>query len=193
MGICQPQVLQGRWESRIVSESEGTESRGQHITQRAITLDLPDPEMPTHLQALVGFWHQGETYLQACAHLPRAMILRISRFRAGPNGETIKLHTRVAIPHHINMPAFTHRELGGDCSHHRYAVVACVLHCGTSAGAGHYTARFINHLTHSEAPEAPPQWKADDSRPTQSVRLTPPNDTVLGQQCYLVMLCRCGQ
>ena len=32
LGICQPQVLQGRWESRIVSVEEGTESRGHHVT-----------------------------------------------------------------------------------------------------------------------------------------------------------------
>ena len=176
-----------------MSDAEGTESRGQHITQRAITLDLPDPDRSTHLQSLVDFWHRGDTYLQACTHLPRVLLLRISRFRAGPNGETIELRTRVTISHHVTIPAFAHRELGGDCNHHRYAVVACVLHCGASADAGHYTTRFINRLTSSEAPDAPPQWKADDSRPIQSVIMAPQHDKVLGQQCYLVMLCRCGQ
>ena len=155
LGICQPQVLQGRWESRIVSVEEGTESRGHQVTQRAITLDLPNPDEPTTLQNLINHWHNGDTYLQACTHLPRIIVLRISRFRAGPMGETVKLHTRVAIPMEVNIPAFTHRTLGAECSLHSYAVVACILHCGATANAGHYTVRYLNHMSPREAPEAP--------------------------------------
>ena len=112
LGVCQPQVLQGRWESRIVSEADGTESRGHHFTQRAITLDLPDHDRPINLQGLIDYWRQGGTYLQACTNLPRIMLLRISRFRAGPAGETIKLHTKVVVTPKVAIPAFAHRDLG---------------------------------------------------------------------------------
>ena len=116
-----------------------------------------------------------------------------SRFRAGPMGATIKLHTRVAIPMEVKIPAFTHRTLGAECSHHSYAVVACILHCGATADAGHYTVRYLNHMSPREAPEAPHQWIADDSKPAQSLRIRPDNDAVLGQQCYLALLCRTNQ
>ena len=184
LGICQPQILQGRWESRIVSIEDGTESRGSNVTQRAITLDLPNPDEPTNLQALINYWHNGDTYLQACTHLPRILVLRVSRFRAGPMGATIKLHTRVAIPMKVQIPAFMHSTLGAECSHHSYTVVACILHCGATADAGHYTVRYLNHMHPSEAPEAP------HSKPTQSLRIRPSNDVVLGRQCYLALLCR---
>ena len=99
LGIDQPQVLQGRWESRIVSVEEGTESRGHHVTQRAITLDFPNPDEPTTLQNLINHWHSGETYLQACTHLPRIMILRISRLRAGPMGGNCQTPYQSCHPH----------------------------------------------------------------------------------------------
>ena len=190
LGICQPQVLQGRWESRIVSVEDGTESRGSHVTQRAVTLDLPNPDRPTNLQALINHWHHGDTYLQACTHLPRILILRISRFQVGSAGATLKLHTKVDIPLHVQIPAFTHRTLGADCTHHSYTVVACILHNGATADAGHYVVRYLNHMNPNEAPEAPHQWIADDSKPAQSLRIQPQNDVVLGQQCYLALLCR---
>ena len=193
LGICQPQVLQGRWESRIVSEVEGTESRGHHFTQRAITLDLPDHDRPISLQGLIDYWYRGGTYLQACTNLPRIMLLRVSRFRAGPAGETIKLHTRVEITPKVTIPVFVHRVLGGECRGQPYAVVACVLHCGVTANAGHYTTRYVNHLSAREAPDAPPQWIADDSKPTQSVNTGIRFDNVLSKQCYLVLLCRTEQ
>ena len=94
------------------------------------------------------------------------------------------------FPPEVSIPAFTHRTLGAECSLHSYAVVACILHCGATANAGHYTVRYLNHMSPREAPEAPPQWIADDSKPTQSVRIRPINDGVLGQQCYLALLCR---
>ena len=93
-------------------------------------------------------------------------------------GKTVKLHTRVAIPMEVSIPAFTRRTLGAECSLHSYAVVACILHCGATANAGHYTVRYLNHMSPREAPEAPPQWIADDSKPTQSVRIRPINDRV---------------
>ena len=188
--MSQPQVLQGRWESRIVSVEDGTESRGSHVTPRAITLDLPNPDEPTTLQALINHWQNGDTYLQACTHLPRILVLRVSRFRAGPMGATIKLHTRVAIPMKVQIPTFMHRTLGAECSHHSYTVVACILHCGATADAGHYTVRYLNHMNPREAPEAPHQWIADDSKPAQNLRIRPSNDVVLGRQCNLALLCR---
>ena len=184
------QVLQGRWESRIVSVEDGTESRGSHVTQRAITLDLPNPDGPTNLQALINHWHNGDTYLQACTHLPRILVLRLCRFKAGLAGATIKLHTRVDIPMQVQVPAFMHRTLGADCTHHSYTVVACILHNGATADAGHYIVRYLNHMHPNDAPDAPHQWIADDSKPTQSLRIQPNNDVVLGQQCYLALLCR---
>ena len=178
LGICQPQVLQGRWESRIVSVEDGTESRGSNVTQRAIILDLSNPSIT------------GIMVTRICRHALTSPELRISRFRAGPMGATIKLHTRVAIPMKVQIPAFMHRTLGAECSHHSYTVVACILHCGATADAGHYTVRYLNHMSPREAPEAPYQWIADDSKPAQSLRIRPNNDVVLGQQCYLALLCR---
>ncbi|CAE7250598.1 unnamed protein product [Symbiodinium natans] len=106
LGAGRPQVLQGKWESRIVSEVEGTETRGQHNTQRSITLDLADPYATTNLQALVDHWHTGGTYVQACTHPPRILLLRISRFLDTDAGETVKLHTRVTIPTAIQIPCY---------------------------------------------------------------------------------------
>ncbi|CAE7226209.1 unnamed protein product, partial [Symbiodinium natans] len=106
LGAGRPQVLHGKWESRIVSEVEGTETRGQHNTQRSITLDLADPYATTNLQALVDHWHTGGTYVQACTHPPRILLLRISRFLDTDAGETVKLHTRVTIPTAVQIPCY---------------------------------------------------------------------------------------
>ena len=58
LGAGRPQVLQDRWESRIVSETDGTETREQHYTRKAVTLCFSDPSSPTNLQHLVDHWHK---------------------------------------------------------------------------------------------------------------------------------------
>ena len=190
LGAGRPQVLQGKWESRIVSEVEGTETRGQHNTQRSITLDLADPYATTNLQALVDHWHTGGTYVQACTHPPRILLLRISRFLDTDAGETVKLHTRVTIPTAIQIPCYCDPHQGAACTYVTYLVTACVLHRGSTIHGGHYTTRFLNHLPPRVAPQAPPQWHADDSKPIEHVNIAVTHDSVLSQQCYLVLLCR---
>ena len=105
--------------------------------------------------------------MQACTHPPKILILRISRFRA-EDGSTLKLHTRVAIPCQVHIPCY--REVGPACDLVMYTIVACILHCGATSQAGHYTTRFIDHLPSQAAPHAPPQWKADDSKPIEPVK-----------------------
>ena len=183
LGAGRPQVLQGRCESRIVSETDGTETREQQYTHKAVTLYLSDPSSPTTLQ----HWHKGGTYMQACTHPPKILILRISRFRA-EDGSTLKLHTRVAIPCQVHIPCY--REVGPACDLVMYTIVACILHCGATSQAGDYTTRFINHLPPQAASHAPPQWKADDSKPVESVKTEPMRDAVLSQRCYVILLCR---
>ena len=132
--------------------------------------------------------HKGGTYMQACTHPPKILILRISRFREAEDGSTLKLHSRVAIPCQVHIPCY--REVGPACDLVMYTIVACVLRCGATSQAGHYTTRFINHLPPQAAPHAPPQWKADDSKPVEPVKTEPMRDAVLSQQCYVILLCR---
>ena len=104
------------------------------------------------------------------------------------DGSTLKLHTRVAIPCQVHIPCY--REVGSACDLVMYTIVACILHCGATSQAGHYTTRFIDHLPSQAAPHAPPQWKADDSKPIEPVKTEPMRDAVLSQQCYVILLCR---
>ena len=193
LGVGRPPVLQGRWESRIVSDADGTETREQHHTHKSITLNFPDPNHPTTLQSLIDHWHNGGTYLQACTHPSRVLLLRLSRFQSSEAHGTIKVHTRVDIPTSVNVPCFSDPRHGEDCRSIPYLVVACVLHCGATIHAGHYTVRYINHLPPRTAPHAPPQWRADDSKPIEHIRTSVPHDSILGQQSYLVLLCRSAQ
>ena len=186
LGAGRPQVLQGRWESRIVSDIDGT-------AHKSITLDLPDLYNPTTLQSLIDHWHTGGTYLQACTHPPRILLMRLSRFQDSEARGTIKLHTKVDIPTSVHVPCYSDPQHGEDCRSIPYLVVACVLHCGATVHAGHYTTRYINHLPSRAAPHAPPQWRADDSMPIEHIRTSVLHDSVLGQQYYLVLLCRSTQ
>ena len=156
LGAGRPPVLQGRWESRIVSDADGTETREQHHTHKSITLNFPNPNHPATLQNLIDHWHNGGTYLQACTHPSRVLLLRLSRFQSSENHGTIKVHTRVDIPTSVHVPCFSDPRHGEDCRSIPYLVVACVLHCGATIHAGHYTVRYINHLPPSTAPHAPP-------------------------------------
>ena len=193
LGAGRPQVLQGRWESRIVSDIDGTETREQHHTHKSITLDFPDPHNATALQSLIDHWHNGGTYLQACTHPPRILLMRLSRFQDSEARGTLKLYTKVDIPTSVHVPCYSDPQHGEDCRNIPYLVVACVLHCGATVHAGHYTTRYINHLPSRIAPHAPPQWRADDSKPIEHIRTSVLHDSVLGQQCYLVLLCRTTQ
>ena len=182
LGAGRPPVLQGRWESRIVSDADGTETREQHHTRKSITLNFPNPNHPTTLQSLIDHWNNGSTYLQACTHPSRVLLLRLSRFQGSEDHGTIKVHTRVDIPTSVHVPCFSDPRHGDDCRSIPYLVVACVLHCGATIHAGHYTVRYINHLPPSTAPHAPPQWRADDSKPIEHIRTSVPHDSILGQQ-----------
>ena len=177
-----------RWGSRIVSVVDGAETRERHYTYKAITLYFPDPHSPISLQSLIDHWHKGGTYMQACTHPPRILLLRISCFREDEDGCALKLHTRVAISHQVRIPCY--RDPGPDCDLVMYTVVACVLDCGAATNAGHYTARHIDHLRPQIAPHAPPQWKADDGKPIEPIRTEPTRDAVLSQQCYVILHCR---
>ena len=190
LGVGKPQVLQGRWESRIVNLAEGPEIREQHFMNKAITLHIPDAPEPIDIQSLIDHWHQGGTYLQACTALPRIAMLRISRFREGPNGALKKLHTKIRLRHSLQIPQFKDPTNPNECDRIPYAIVACVLHCGATTSAGHYTTRFVNHLPPGLAPHAPPQWKADDGKPAEHIHIPLENDALLSQQCYILLLCR---
>ena len=176
-----------------MSDIDGTETREQHHTHKSITLDFPDPNNPTTLQSLIDHCHNGGTYLQACTHPPRVLLLRLSRFQDSEAHGTIKLHTRVDIPTSVHVPCYSDPRHGEDCRSIPYLVVACVLHCDATVHAGHYTTRYINHLPSRTAPHAPPQWRADDSKPIEHIRTSVPHDSILGQQSYLVLLCRSTQ
>ena len=96
-----PPVLQGRWESRIVSDADGTETREQHHTHKSITLNFPNPNHPTTLQSLIDHWHNGGTYLQACTHPSRVLLLRLSRFQGSEDHGTIKVHLAELEPSNL--------------------------------------------------------------------------------------------
>ena len=187
-GVGKPQVLQGRWESRIVTE--GPEIREQHFMNKAITLHIPEASEPIDIQHLIDHWHQGGTYLQACTALPRIAMLRISRFKESPTGTLQKLHTKIRLTHNLQIPQFKDPTNPNECDHIPYAIVACVLHRGATTSAGHYTTRFVNHLPTGLAPHAPPQWKADDGKPIEHIHIPLENDALLSQQCYILLLCR---
>ena len=71
------------------------ETREQQYTHKAVTLYFSDPSSPTSLQHLFDHWHKGGTYMQACTHPPKILLLRISRFREAEDGSMLKLHTRL--------------------------------------------------------------------------------------------------
>ena len=183
-----PPVLQGRWESRLASAT-GIETRERHHMHKAITLHLPTPHDPTHLSRLTEHWRRGGPFVQACATLPSVAILRISGFQTLPDDSVCKLHTHVAIPTKVMLPYFSGSSV--HCEYMEYHVAACILHCGQHITEGHYTTRQINHLPAHVAPRAPPQWKVDDSKPAEPVRIDPLRDDSIGGQCYVILLCRC--
>ena len=186
LGRGRPPVLQGRSESRLAS-STGIETRYRHHMHKAITLHLPTPHEPTHLSRLFEHWHRGGPFVQACATSPSVAILRISGFQTLPDDSVCKLHTHVAIPTKVMLPYFS----GSSGEYMEYHVAACILHCGQHITEGHYTTRLINHLPARVAPHAPPQWKVDDSKPAEPVRIDPLRDDSIGGQCYVILLCRC--
>ena len=85
------------------------EVREQHFTNKAITWHIPDAPEPINIQSLIDHWHQGGTYLQACSTLPRIAMLRISRFKEGPDGALEKLHTKIRLTHRLQLPQFNLR------------------------------------------------------------------------------------
>ena len=162
---------------------------GSSITRiRLLRFISRTPVAPPVSSTLSIIGIKEETYMQACTHPPKILILRISRFRRQRTGVRSNCTPGFAIPCQVHIPCY--REVGSACDLVMYTIVACILHCGATSQAGHYTTRFIDHLPSQAAPHAPPQWKADDSKPIEPVKTEPMRDAVLSQQCYVILLCR---